>query len=154
MDRPVGVPSCLAPSRPAVSPCANPSRPARGMSGFWILQVDLHRNSFVRAWRETPRSIFFDGLEAWRGRWRSSTQSSAPKVEDGGVSSICGVKERRWGGVLRFSRPKIEDRRWEGVLRSSGSEGRRWEFYDLPTRKIVELPSSIFGAEYRRIFSL
>ena len=34
-DRPVGVPSCPAPLRPATPPSAPPPPPARGMSGFW-----------------------------------------------------------------------------------------------------------------------
>ena len=35
-NRPVDVPSCPAPSRPATPPRAASPRPARGMSGFWI----------------------------------------------------------------------------------------------------------------------
>ena len=38
----VGVPSCPVPPRPAVPPCAAPSRRARGMFGFWIRQVEIH----------------------------------------------------------------------------------------------------------------
>ena len=38
-DRPNGVPSFPAPPRPAPPPCAAPTRPARGVSGFWIRQV-------------------------------------------------------------------------------------------------------------------
>ena len=38
-DRPVGIPSCPFPARPAVPPCAAPSRRARGISGFWIRQI-------------------------------------------------------------------------------------------------------------------
>ena len=38
-NRPVGVPSCPSPPRPAAPPCAAPPRPARGMSGLWIRQV-------------------------------------------------------------------------------------------------------------------
>ena len=33
-----------APPRPAVPPCAAPSRPVRGMSGFWIRQINMHRH--------------------------------------------------------------------------------------------------------------
>ena len=36
----VGVLCCPSPPGPAVSPCAAQYRPARGMSGFWIRQVD------------------------------------------------------------------------------------------------------------------
>ena len=39
VDRPVGVPLYEAPPRLAAPPRAAPSRPARGMSGFWIRQV-------------------------------------------------------------------------------------------------------------------
>ena len=38
-DRPVGVPSCPAPLRPAASPCAAPPRPACGISGPWIQHI-------------------------------------------------------------------------------------------------------------------
>ena len=38
-DRPNGVPSYPDPPRPAAPPCAAPTRPARGVSGFWIRQV-------------------------------------------------------------------------------------------------------------------
>ena len=38
-DRPNGAPSYPAPPRPAAPPCAAPTRPARGVSGFWIRQV-------------------------------------------------------------------------------------------------------------------
>ena len=38
-NRPVGVPLCPAPLRPAAPPCAAPPGPARGMSGFWIRQL-------------------------------------------------------------------------------------------------------------------
>ena len=38
-NRPIGVLCCPAPPRPAVPPCAAPSRPARVMSGFWVRQV-------------------------------------------------------------------------------------------------------------------
>ena len=38
-NRSVGVPSCPALPRPAAPPCAAPTRPARGMPGFWIRHV-------------------------------------------------------------------------------------------------------------------
>ena len=38
-NRPIGVPSCPSPPRPAVPPCDAPSRPACGTSGFWIRQI-------------------------------------------------------------------------------------------------------------------
>ena len=38
-NRPVGVPSCPLPPRPAAPPWAAPNRSARGMSGFWIRQM-------------------------------------------------------------------------------------------------------------------
>ena len=41
-SRPVGVPSCPFPPRPAVPLCAAPSRPARGMSGFRISTNDAN----------------------------------------------------------------------------------------------------------------
>ena len=40
VDRPISVSSCPARLRPAVPPCANPSRPARGMSEFGIRQIE------------------------------------------------------------------------------------------------------------------
>ena len=40
-NRPVGVPFCPAPLRPVASLCAAPPRPARGISGFRILQSVL-----------------------------------------------------------------------------------------------------------------
>ena len=52
-NRPVGVPSCPSPPRPAAPPCTAPSRPACGMSGFWIRQVGVHRISLVHASNET-----------------------------------------------------------------------------------------------------
>ena len=39
-NSPVGVLCCPSPPGPAVLPCAAPYRPARGISGFWIRQVD------------------------------------------------------------------------------------------------------------------
>ena len=41
-DRPNGVPSYPAPPRPAAPPCAASTRPARGVSGFWIRQVLMY----------------------------------------------------------------------------------------------------------------
>ena len=41
-DRPNGVPSYPAPPLPAAPPCAAPTRPARGVSGFWVRQVTTH----------------------------------------------------------------------------------------------------------------
>ena len=52
-DRPNGVPSFPAPPRPAAPPCAAPTRPARGVSGFWLRQV-----SFVRSSEKTFKTMF------------------------------------------------------------------------------------------------
>ena len=52
--------------RPAALPGA-PTRPARGMSGFWIRQVGLHRISFVRASEESSRTVF---SIRWKARGR------------------------------------------------------------------------------------
>ena len=50
-DRPNCVPSYPAPRCPVAPPCALPTRPARGVSGFWIRQVRWtfvsRANSFV-----------------------------------------------------------------------------------------------------------
>ena len=46
-DRPNGVPSYPAPPRPAAPLCAAATRPARGVSGFWIRQVVLPRTKCV-----------------------------------------------------------------------------------------------------------
>ena len=62
-NRPVGVPTCPALLRPAAAPCAVAPRSARGLSGFWIRQVGLHRNSFVRASEEAFRTVVFGCLE-------------------------------------------------------------------------------------------
>ena len=53
-NRFVGVPSCLVPPRPAVPPCAAPSRRARGMSGFWIRQF-LDVPCMKRVYRDKDR---------------------------------------------------------------------------------------------------
>ena len=42
-NRSVDVLSCPAPRRPVAPPCAAPTRPARGMSGFWIRQIGPDR---------------------------------------------------------------------------------------------------------------
>ena len=51
-NRPVGVPSCPTPLRPAVSPCCAPPRPARRMSWFKTRQANRLSNpspqSFVK----------------------------------------------------------------------------------------------------------
>ena len=46
-NRSVGVPSCPAQPRPAALPCAAPTRPARGMSGFWIRQVGFDKPMYI-----------------------------------------------------------------------------------------------------------
>ena len=43
-------------------------RPARIMSGFWIRQVGLHRNSFVRASEIRPEQVFSMLWRFWRAR--------------------------------------------------------------------------------------
>ena len=65
-DRPDGVPSYPTPRCPVAPPCAAPTRPARGVSGFWIRQVGLHRNSLVCASGGTFGGRFFDALESAR----------------------------------------------------------------------------------------
>ena len=57
----------LAPNlaRPSLAaPPGAPTRPASGMSGFWIRQVGLHRISLVRASGETFKRRVFDALES------------------------------------------------------------------------------------------
>ena len=46
-ERPNGVPSYKAPPCPASPPCAAPTRPARGVSGFWIRQVVYLEYNFL-----------------------------------------------------------------------------------------------------------
>ena len=61
-------PSASHPAGPAVAsrPAARrPTRPARGVSGFWIRLA--HRISFVRASGETFKRRVFDALEGTRG---------------------------------------------------------------------------------------
>ena len=88
-----------------------------------------------------------------RDPWRSSTQSSAPKIEDGGGFF-----------VLRSSDPKNEDDPLPSSkspsifeepphLRSSGPEDRRSPIFDFRSRRTKNLPhlqSSIFDPEDRR----
>ena len=55
--------SASSPDRPcpAALPCA-PTRPTRGMFGFWIRQVVLHRISLLRASGETFKRRVFGAL--------------------------------------------------------------------------------------------
>ena len=55
-SRPVGVPSCPAPPRPATPPCAALPRPARGMYGFWIRQVGPRKVIALASNRQTLQS--------------------------------------------------------------------------------------------------
>ena len=64
--RSVGVPSCPTPPSPAAPPCAAPTRPACGISWFWIRQVGLHKVSFVRASEETFRTVVYGAPEGGR----------------------------------------------------------------------------------------
>ena len=74
----VGVPKCLAPLRPATPPCAAPPRPARGMSGFRIRQVGLHRILFVCACYGTFRTLVFRGPAGPSHPWRTEPSASRP----------------------------------------------------------------------------
>ena len=65
-DSPVGGLCCPSPPSPAVLPCAAPYRPGRGMSGFCIRQVGLHEVSFVRAFRGSSKTVFYDAPEGKR----------------------------------------------------------------------------------------
>ena len=128
--------------RPAVLPCAS-TRPARGMSGFWIRQVVLHRISIVRASEGSFRTLVLDASEglgakgmvvSWANRPVGTPSCPAtirpiatfdtifiPKNVNGGVYDFrCRTTKM---GVLRFS--GSEDRKWRGLLRSSGSEERK-----------------------------
>ena len=40
-NKPAGAPTRPDPPRPAAQPCAAPTRPARGMSRFWIRQMNV-----------------------------------------------------------------------------------------------------------------
>ena len=91
-----------------------------------------------------------------RAPWRSSTQFSAPKVENRGSSSIFGPEDRRWG-ALRSSNPKIEDAAvFDLRLRATkvrgpsifGFEDRRWGVLRFSASKIEDGGSSIFEDEY------
>ena len=46
-DRPNGVPSYPAPRCPVAPPCGAPTRPARGVSGFWIRQVGFQQSKYI-----------------------------------------------------------------------------------------------------------
>ena len=46
-NRPVDVPSCSALLCPATPPCAAPTRPARGMSRFWIRHINIFEKYIV-----------------------------------------------------------------------------------------------------------
>ena len=129
------------------------------------LSIGLHRISFGRA-SETFRTVVYDALEGTpRGRWRSSTQSSAPEIEDAGGFVDLRSRRSKMGGSSIFG---VESRRLKigGVLRSFGSEDRGRGsssilgagrsknpplVLDLRSRKIEEPPViSIFRAEDRR----
>ena len=69
-NRSVGVPSCPARPRPAALPCAAPTRPARGMSGFWTRQIRHRTNRWSTA-VFVPLSIYigFRLFVLLNGRW-------------------------------------------------------------------------------------
>ena len=155
------LPASPARPRPAAQPCA-PTRLARGISGFWTRQVIVTLSICLGDERRRARHALelrrgpFHILEmmmsrlskAPRGPRRSSTQSSAPKIEDG-TGVLRGPEERRWGGFLQSSDPKIEDGR--GFLRSSAPKIEDGdEFFDLRLRRSKLGGSSIFGSEERR----
>ena len=78
----VGVPSCPTPPRhPAVR---RPTRPARGMFGFWVRKVldSTSRVFFIRASRDTPWRSFFrrlDGKRRFCGKSPSASCAARPR---------------------------------------------------------------------------
>ena len=74
-NRSVGVQSCPTQPRPAAPPCAAPTRPARGMSGFWTRQVGLHMVSFVRASDKMSSAVVFGALG---GKWTVGSWAHRP----------------------------------------------------------------------------
>ena len=89
-DRSVGVPSCPAQPRPAAPPSAVPTRPARGMSGFWIRQV--FANPF--------------SCNTWNKNEFEEQVSIEPKIrtyhgqhEAGWRPAGARPGEARWGGI-------------------------------------------------------
>ena len=91
-----------------------------------------------------------------RGRWRSSTQSSAAKIEDGGGSSTPQIEEPPH---LRSSEPKIEEPP-SSIFDFRPRTSKNPPIFDLRSRtsKNPHLQSSIFSApnieEPRPIFDL
>ena len=79
---------------------------------------------------------------------RSSTHSSRPKIEDGGVFDLRGrtSKIEGWGGVLRFSAPGIEDRGFfdfrSGRVEDGGVLRRLGVFFEEPPHLRRTPPSS------------
>ena len=114
-----------------------------------------------RASKTIVLNVWFVGSPQ-RGPRRSSTQSSALKIEGGGFSDFRTRRTTKEGGVLR-KRGEILRRRGgffeeEGVLRRTpllcsffGAEDRRPPIFDLRSRRSKNPPpSSIFDLRSRR----
>ena len=84
-SRSVGVPPY--PIRPAAPPCAAPPRPARGMSGFWIRQVDFRTTKHDIFWNLHPEQnySFQDLVRFWEKYVVENCLMRATK----GASRIC-----------------------------------------------------------------
>ena len=72
----------LAPPRPAASPCAAPTRPARGVSGFWIRKVVIIIIVIISSSSSSKSIIVYRGLEALE------TKGTAPVASVSGDSNM------------------------------------------------------------------
>ena len=125
-NRPVGVPSCPAPPRPAAPPCAAPPRPARGMFELWIVKYwspihDClkHLFSLLNRLSISKLLLYFtvknsDIARAGRGRaahgraaGQSETGRSAQKTNN--LISLQGIEDNcpeRLSGITNNRKPR------------------------------------------------
>ena len=148
-NRPVGVPSCPAPARPAAPPCAAPPRPAHGVSGFWTRQANSNpKNAGGRG-----SSCFEAEDTTMGGRWHHGT--------DGDLRPDLRSEDRRLEVFVLRNR-KIEEPPpiFEELpssknpfhLRSSAPKNEEpAPIFDLRSRRTKNPPpSSIFDRRPRR----